>query len=80
MGNGDGVLDPGEWLMVYADNCYDSSQANDEPRGKVLVWQPEGSGSRVEVPEKTIIGYSLKNTADGSVLQQGTLSFAPETT
>ncbi|HTY53097.1 MAG TPA: DUF3344 domain-containing protein [Methanomicrobiales archaeon] len=80
MGNGDGVLDPGEWLMVYADGCYDSSQAADEPRGKVLTWKPRGSGSQVEVPEKAILGYSLKNTADGSVLQQGTLSFAPETT
>jgi len=79
MGNGNGVLDPGEWLMVYADNCYDSSQASDEPKGKVLVWRPEGSASPLEVRLRDPIRYSLKNKADGTVLQQGTLSFVPAT-
>jgi len=79
MGNGNGVLDPGEWLMVYADNCYDSSQASDEPRGRVLVWQPWGTGSKLELLLKDSINYSLKNRADGTVLQQGTLSFIPAT-
>jgi PKD repeat protein len=79
MGNGDGILEPGEWLMVYADNCYDSSRADGEPKGRVLVWQPQDTGSRVEVPLKDSIRYSLKDAADGTVLQQGTLMMVPTT-
>ncbi len=77
MGNGDGTLSDGEWLMVYADNCYDSSTSDSNPRGQVLVWQPGGSGDRVEVPVKDTIGYTMTDTGSGNVLQQGTLQFFP---
>jgi PKD repeat protein len=77
MGNGDGVLENGEWLMVYADNCYDSSLADGEPRGKVLTWHPKDSGTGVEVPFRDTIGYSLTDTKDGTNLQQGTVTFVP---
>jgi len=80
MGNGDGILDPGEWLMVYADNCYDSSQAEGEPKGKVLVWQPQDTVSALEVPLKDSVGYSLKDSSDGTILQQGTILLVPTTT
>jgi PKD repeat protein len=77
IGNGDGTLDPGEWLMIYADNCYDSSLAEDGPGGRALTWQPEGSARKVEVQVGDVIGYSLKDTGTGSVLQQGTIHFVP---
>jgi hypothetical protein len=76
MGNGDAILSPGEWLMVYADNCYDSSTSDSNPRGQVLVWQPDFS-QMVEVPVKDTIGYSLTDKSSGTVLQQGTLQFIP---
>jgi hypothetical protein len=64
---------------VYSDNCYDSSAASSEPRGKVLVWHPQDSATGVEVPLMDTIDYRLKNKADGSVLQQGSLTFVPTT-
>jgi hypothetical protein len=79
MGNGNGILEPEEWLMVYSDNCYDSSRADGEPKGKVLVWQPQDSVSRIEVPLKDTVGYSLKDTAAGTLLQQGTVMLVPTT-
>jgi len=79
MGNGDGILENGEWLMVYADNCYDSSGASSEPRGKVLVWQPQDSVTKLEVPLKDTTGYVLKDAASGEILQQGTIPFIPAT-
>lgn len=77
MGNGDGTLSSGEWLMVYADNCYDSSLSDGNPRGQVLIWEPENSRQRVEVPVKDTIGYTLTDKSSGTALQQGTLSFIP---
>ena len=77
MGNGNGILEPGEWLMVYADNCYDSSAAEGEPKGGVLTWQPADSFQKVEVPVKDSVLYSLTDTGTGAVLQQGTLLFVP---
>ena len=76
-GNGDGTLDPGEWLMVYADNCYDSTQANDMPRGKILTWQPAGAATKIEVPLGDMIDYRIKNSVTGTTLQEGTLNFVP---
>jgi len=76
-GNGDGTLDPEEWLMVYADNCYDSTQANDMPRGKILTWQPVGASMKIEVPLGDTIDYRIKNRVTGTTLQEGTLDFVP---
>jgi len=80
MGNGDGILDPEEWLMVYSDNCFDSSGADGEPKGRVLVWQPPDAGSMIEVPLKDTVKYSLRNSATGTILQQGTVLLVPATT
>jgi hypothetical protein len=78
-GNGDGTLDPGEWLMVYADNCYDSSNADSEPKGKVLTWQPADAASKIEVPMGDSIDYVIRDRVSATTLQEGTLVFVPST-
>jgi len=78
-GNGDGTLESGEWLMVYADSCYDASKSDSEPKTKVVGWHPAGTGSGVEVPMNDTINYVLKDTATGTILQEGTLDFVPVT-
>jgi hypothetical protein len=75
-GSGEVTIGPGDWFMLYADNCFDDS-GSAEGGGKALSWAPADSSS----PFVTYLGvdceYRIIDYASGSVIQQGTIRFGP---
>jgi PKD repeat protein len=76
-GNGDGVLTPGEWLMVYADSCFEKSNGG-PGSGKAIGWQPAGASQQVTAYHGDIISYSLYEVSSGELIQEGQLTFMTE--
>lgn len=77
-GNGDGVLAPGEWLMVYADSCLEM-RGTGSPDGMAVRWQPGDTPDPVTVFLGDDLSYSLVDHTRGEVLQEGRIEFTPST-
>lgn len=76
-GNGDGILTPGEWLMVYADSCLEMTGTGSLD-GKAVRWQPGGASDPVTVFLGDSLSYSLVDRSRGAVLQEGQIKFTPQ--
>jgi hypothetical protein len=72
IGDDDGFIIPGDKFMLYADNCYDSSEgAYGPPQGKALCWEPEGAAGGFAAFLNTKCEYKVIDKASGKVIQTG---------
>ena len=76
VGNKESVaLNAGDYFILLADSCYDSTGATDASitKGKFLVWSPADSKGTFTAQVGKTIEYSIIDTASGNVLQRGTV-------
>ena len=68
-------LNAGDYFILLADSCYDSTGAIDPSitKGKFLVWSPADSKGTFTAQVGKTIEYSIIDTASGNVLQRGTV-------
>ena len=68
-------LNAGDYFILLADSCYDSTSATDPAitKGKFLVWSPEDSKGTFTAQIGKDLQYSIIDTASGNVLQRGTV-------
>ena len=57
VGNGDGIISSGEWLMVYADGCLIREVSG--LKKECLVWRPDTSSDPLTVATGDILQYRL---------------------
>lgn len=68
-------LNAGDYFVLLADSCYDSTGATDTSvtKGKFLVWTPSGSKGSFEAQVGKDLQYSIIEKSSGNVLQRGTV-------
>lgn len=68
-------LNAGDYFILLADSCYDSTMATNPSitKGKFLVWSPADSKGTFTAQVGKTIEYSIIDTASGNVLQRGTV-------
>lgn len=68
-------LNAGDYFVLLADSCYDSTLATDAEitKGRFLVWNPDDFKGTFEAQIGKSIEYSIIDTSSGSVLQRGTV-------
>ncbi len=74
VGDSNGYIDPGDKFMLYADNCYDSSDAGYAPEGKALSWKPERAAGGFAAFLNTKCEYKVIDKASSKVIQTGTFT------
>ncbi|OPY28391.1 MAG: PKD domain protein [Methanocella sp. PtaU1.Bin125] len=62
---------PGDWLMLYADNCLELAG------GKALSWSPDGPSLPFVVSFGEECRYAIIYEPDGTILAGGTVQFGP---
>jgi hypothetical protein len=69
MGDGDGILSAGEWLMIYADGC----RIHDYESGvrEFLMWRPDSSSAPMEIGTGDILQYRLVLLPEGREIATG---------
>jgi PKD repeat protein len=69
MGDGDGILSAGEWLMIYADGC----RIHDDESGvrEYLMWRPDSSSAPMEIGTGDILQYRLVLLPEGREIATG---------
>ncbi|AFD00439.1 PKD repeat-containing protein [Methanocella conradii HZ254] len=68
MGDGDGTVSTGEWLMLYADGCLESD------KGKAISWSI--NGKHLELYQGDTCNYTIVDDASGGVIQEGEFQFS----
>ena len=68
-------LSAGDYFILLADSCYDSTGTTDTSimKGKFLVWSPSGSNGSFEAQVGKDLQYSIIEIKSGNVLQRGTV-------
>lgn len=69
VGNGDGIISSGEWLMIYADGC----RVRETPglRKEYLIWRPDPSSDPFEVATGDALQYRLLLLPDRNEITAG---------
>ncbi|HOS82826.1 MAG TPA: DUF3344 domain-containing protein [Methanolinea sp.] len=75
VGNGDGILSDGEWLMVYADSCLERVDTETGLKSGAVRWQPPGSPVSVTVPVNGHLHYSVSDRSRGAIVKDDDLLF-----
>jgi hypothetical protein len=73
VGDGDGLIEPGEWLMVYADACFINSRTS----GSAVSWQSADTSSPMTVYVGDSLTYALYDRMNSKTLQEGQITFSP---
>ncbi len=72
VGDSDTFINPGDKFMLYADNCYDSSEGvYGPPQGKALSWDPAGAAGGFAVFLDTKCEYKVIDKNSGKAIQSG---------
>ncbi|MDH7593153.1 MAG: type IV pilin N-terminal domain-containing protein [Methanomicrobiales archaeon] len=72
IGSNDGFIAPGDRFMLYADNCYDSSDGMyGPPQGRAISWKPAGAEYGFAVFLNTKCEYAIIDKASQKVIQKG---------
>jgi hypothetical protein len=72
IGSSDGYIMPGDKFMLYADNCYDSTDgAWGPPQGKALSWRPANALGGKAAFLNTKNEYKIIDKASSKVIQSG---------
>ncbi|WP_298670137.1 type IV pilin N-terminal domain-containing protein [uncultured Methanofollis sp.] len=74
-GGGDELVTVGDSFRIVADDCYDSTLAEDKNvvKGRFLTWSPEGSGGTFKVQAHVPFEYTITDQLSGKPIQRGTL-------
>jgi FlaG/FlaF family flagellin (archaellin) len=73
IGDTDGFITPGDKFMLYADNCYDSSEgAWGPPQGRAITGDPDNAAGGFAAFLNTKCEYKVIDKASGKVIQTGT--------